>query len=79
MENFIKFITSLIKFLIIIKMGYLFTMNYLYPEEYPLSNLTWWIYFLVFDISGNIIERYNPKEKSNNHKTPLIGIAYRYL
>lgn len=50
MENFIKFITSLIKFLIIIKMGYLFTMNYLYPEEYPLSNLTWWIYFLVFDI-----------------------------
>jgi len=50
MENFIKFITSLIKFLIIIKMGYLFTMNYLYPEEYPLSDLTWWIYFLVFDI-----------------------------
>jgi len=30
----------------------------------------------IFDISGNIIERYNPKEKSNNHKTPLIGIAY---
>jgi len=50
MENFIKFITSLIKFLIIIKMGYLFTMNYLYPEEYPLSDMTWWIYFLVFDI-----------------------------
>jgi hypothetical protein len=50
MENFIKFITSLIKFLIIIKMWYLFTMNYLYPEEYPLSDMTWWIYFLVFDI-----------------------------
>lgn len=50
MENFIKFITSLIKFLIIIKMGYLFTMNYLYPEEYPLSDMTWWVYFLVFDI-----------------------------
>lgn len=30
----------------------------------------------IFDISGNIIERYNPKHKSNNHKTPLIGIAY---
>ena len=30
----------------------------------------------IFDISGNIIKRYDPKIKSNNHKTPLIGIAY---
>jgi hypothetical protein len=30
----------------------------------------------IFDIAGNIIERYNPTHKSNNHKTPLIGIAY---
>jgi hypothetical protein len=25
-------------------------MNGLYPDEFPLSNLTWWIYFLVFDV-----------------------------
>ena len=33
-----------------IKIIYLFTMNGLYPDEFPLSNLTWWIYFLVFDV-----------------------------
>ena len=33
-----------------IKIIYLFTMNWLYPYEFPLSDLTWWVYFLVFDI-----------------------------
>ena len=22
----------------------------MYPESYPISVLTWWIYFLIFDI-----------------------------
>ncbi len=25
-------------------------MTYYYPETYPISLLTWWIYFLIFDI-----------------------------
>ena len=50
MKETFKVITSLLKFIIMIKIIYLFTMNGLYPDEFPLSNLTWWIYFLVFDI-----------------------------
>ncbi len=25
-------------------------MTYYYPESFPISMLTWWIYFLIFDI-----------------------------
>jgi uncharacterized membrane protein len=50
MKEAFKVITSLLKFIIMIKIIYLFTMNGLYPDEFPLSNLTWWIYFLVFDV-----------------------------
>jgi hypothetical protein len=25
-------------------------MTSLYPENYPISLLTWWIYFLIFDL-----------------------------
>lgn len=50
MREVLKVVTSLLKFIIMIKIIYLFTMNWLYPEEFPLSDLTWWVYFLVFDI-----------------------------
>jgi len=50
MKEILKVATSLLKFIIMIKIIYLFTMNWLYPDEFPLSNLTWWVYFLVFDI-----------------------------
>lgn len=50
MKEVLKVVTSLLKFIIMIKIIYLFTMNWLYPEEFPLSDLTWWVYFLVFDI-----------------------------
>jgi hypothetical protein len=50
MKEALKVVTSLLKFIIMIKIIYLFTMNWLYPEEFPLSDLTWWVYFLVFDI-----------------------------
>lgn len=50
MKEVLKVATSLLKFIIMIKIIYLFTMNWLYPNEFPLSNLTWWVYFLVFDI-----------------------------
>lgn len=25
-------------------------MNYYFPESYPISLLTWWVYFMIFDI-----------------------------
>ncbi len=25
-------------------------VTYYYPESYPINTLTWWIYFLIFDI-----------------------------
>lgn len=50
MKEVLKVATSLLKFIIMIKIIYLFTMNWLYPDEFPLSCLTWWVYFLVFDI-----------------------------
>ena len=25
-------------------------VTYYYPETYPINTLTWWIYFLIFDI-----------------------------
>lgn len=50
MKEVLKVATSLLKFIIMIKIIYLFTMNWLYPYEFPLSDLTWWVYFLVFDI-----------------------------
>ena len=50
MKEVLKVATSLLKFIIMIKIIYLFTMNWLYPDEFPLSCLTWWVYFLVCDI-----------------------------
>ena len=35
---------------IIYKIVFLLFMTQLNPQEYPMEKLTWWIYFLVFDI-----------------------------
>ena len=35
---------------IICKITFLLFMTQLNPMEYPMEKLTWWIYFLVFDI-----------------------------
>ena len=35
---------------IICKIVFLLFMTQLNPQEYPMEKLTWWIYFLVFDI-----------------------------
>lgn len=35
---------------IIIKISVLLFQTGMYPESYPVSSLTWWIYLLVFDI-----------------------------
>lgn len=48
--NFLKLILLLIKIYIFCKIIYLLYMTNNYPSDYPIESLTWWIYFLVFDI-----------------------------
>lgn len=43
-------IHTFIRIYIFAKVFYLMCMTYYYPESYPISLLTWWIYFLIFDI-----------------------------
>ena len=50
MKQFLLFITVLVRLYLFIRIGYGLTMSALYPENYPVENLTWWIYFLVFSI-----------------------------
>jgi len=40
----------LVRVYVFAKVFYLMCMNYYLPETYPISLLTWWIYFLIFDI-----------------------------
>jgi hypothetical protein len=40
----------ILRIYIFAKLVYLFWMTSLYPENYPISLLTWWIYFLIFDL-----------------------------
>ncbi len=40
----------LVRIFIFAKVFYLLCMTSYYPESYPVTILTWWIYFLIFDI-----------------------------
>jgi hypothetical protein len=40
----------LVRIYIFAKIFYLLVVTIYYPETYPISLLTWWIYFLIFDI-----------------------------
>ena len=46
-------------------------MTSTYPETYPITTLTWWVYFLIFDIWLEVVlptsKNYqNNKEKKDN-------------
>ena len=45
----------LIRIYIFAKIFYLLFVTYYYPDLYPISLLTWWIYFLIFDIWLEVI------------------------
>lgn len=40
----------IIRIYVFAKIFFLMFMTYFYPESYTIDTLTWWIYFLVFDI-----------------------------
>ena len=50
MITFYRFFYTLVRIYIFAKIFYLLYMTSSYPESYPISMLTWWMYFLIFDI-----------------------------
>ena len=64
-----SFIYTIVRIYIFAKVFYLMCMNYYFPESYPISLLTWWIYFMIFDIWLDTIlstkNLNNPKKEDN--------------
>lgn len=52
---FYSFLHTLIRIYVFAKVFYLMCMNYYYPELYPITLLTWWVYFMIFDIWLNTL------------------------
>ena len=50
MKIFFTFLLTVIKLYIIFKVGFLLYFTMSDPTNYPIDKLTWWIYFLVFEI-----------------------------
>ena len=50
MKKILIFLVIVARIWIAIKICLLLYFTNLNPDRYPLSELTWWIYFLVFDI-----------------------------
>jgi hypothetical protein len=65
----IAFIYVFFRIYVFAKIFFLLTMTYYYPESYPLTLLTWWIYFLVFDIwiDTMLNKRKNTEEKNDEN------------
>lgn len=55
------------------KVFFLMWMTYYYPETYPISSLTWWMYFLIFDIwLATIIPNTDIKKPKNDKKDEIL-------
>jgi len=50
MYHIYAFFYTIIRIFVFAKIFYLFIMTSHYPESHDVSLLTWWIYFLIFDI-----------------------------
>lgn len=64
------FFYTIIRIYVFAKVFHLMYMTYFYPDTHPISLLTWWIYFLIFDIwIDNILPnketKINKKSKSD--------------
>jgi hypothetical protein len=55
----------LVRIFVFAKVFFLLCMTYYYPENYPTSILTWWMYFLIFDIWLSSILPNKKIEKEN--------------
>lgn len=57
-------IFKLLRIFVVFKVVYLLYMNSQNPSDYPIEGITWWIYFLIFDIWVNIV--FTDKEEDVN-------------
>lgn len=60
MKRFFLFVLALIRLFIMGKILYLLYKTYVDEVNYPLDKLTWWIYYLIFDIW--VIQTFNVPE-----------------
>jgi len=49
MTNIVNTIVAFFRIYLAVKVGYLLVMCYLYPEQYNILDLRWYMYFFVFD------------------------------
>jgi hypothetical protein len=63
MKKFLIFLVIVARIYIAIKILVLLYLSNLNADLHPISDLTWWIYFLVFDIWLQQILPDNPKEE----------------
>jgi hypothetical protein len=47
---FLKFLHILLRIFVFAKISYLLWVTHYYPISYNFNELTWWIYFVIFDI-----------------------------
>ena len=50
MKKFLILLTLVVRIYIATKILILLYLTYLNPDPHTISELTWWVYFLVFDI-----------------------------
>lgn len=64
------FFYILIRIYVFAKVFFLLFMTYYYPETYSIDTLTWWIYFLVFDIwLSHMLPNSKQETEKNNDET----------
>ena len=68
LHSFYSLFYILVRIYIFAKIFYLLFMTSVYPESYPITVLTWWIYFLIFDIWLEVILPASKKYHSDKEK-----------
>lgn len=66
MKNFLIILLSIVRIYIFCKIIYSLYLTSQDPVSYPIETLTWWIYFLIFDIWINSILPNNENKNSED-------------
>ena len=65
-----SFVYIIIRIFVFAKVFYLLCMTYYYPESHDINLLTWWMYFLIFDIWLMSMLPDKKQIKNNDDVTP---------
>jgi hypothetical protein len=65
MKNFLMIILVIVRIYVFCKIIYLLYMTSQDPITYPIEMLTWWIYYLIFDIW---LKSILPNEETKNNE-----------